>query len=61
MTPSLIHLRIVVLNTEPDIWCDICGAFCATTTTYVVEEPTPALGSVHRFTSCDTCEGHQLC
>lgn len=60
MTGALIRLRIVVLQTEPDIWCDACGTTCATTTTYVVEQAGAVPSDLCLFTSCETCERHQL-
>lgn len=60
MTLPTICLRIVVLHTETDRWCEVCDAACATTITYVVEEADAAPSAIHRLTSCETCERHQL-
>jgi hypothetical protein len=49
-TPSVLSLRIVVLQTDTELWCGICGALSASAITYVVEESEHVPGAVHRLT-----------
>ncbi|PXY16997.1 MULTISPECIES: hypothetical protein [Pseudonocardiaceae] len=60
MTLPVICLRIVVLHTEADVWCEVCDAACAAIVTYVVEEADSPPSAMHRLTWCETCERHQL-
>jgi hypothetical protein len=54
---SLVRrLRIVVLRVDTDIWCDLCSALCATTISYVVEEPEGMPPGLHVLTYCQACE-----
>lgn len=58
MTPPVIYLRIMVLDTDDDLWCEICQAACATATTYLIEEDGAGPTAIHRLTWCDTCDHH---
>jgi hypothetical protein len=49
-------LRIVLLDSDTDVWCDWCGLPCATTITYVVEFGDNAPNAVHRLAYCEGCE-----
>jgi hypothetical protein len=53
---TLVCLRIVVLRTDNEVWCDRCGVPSAVTVTYVVEEAGRVPGAVHRLTYCETCD-----
>ncbi len=55
MSPA-VCLRIVVLHTEVDVWCDICAVPSAVTITYVAEEIGNTPGVLHQLTYCETCE-----
>ncbi len=54
--PTTTTLRIVLLDTDPDVWCDWCGLPCATTITYVVELGEHLPSAVHRLAYCEGCE-----
>ncbi|TNC28038.1 hypothetical protein [Amycolatopsis alkalitolerans] len=54
--PTVARPRVVVLSVDGDIWCDVCGALCATTIAYLIEEPDGVAHGVHRLTYCDACE-----
>jgi hypothetical protein len=54
-TPA-VCLRIVVLQTAADVWCDRCGALSAVNITYVVEEAWGTASLLHRLTYCESCE-----
>lgn len=55
-----VVVRIVVLHTESDVWCEPCGAACAVTIAYVLEEAHTTPTAVRQLTWCETCERHQL-
>lgn len=54
--PTVWRLRIVVLRVDFDVWCDTCGALCATTTRYLLEGPDGVPEGLHLLTDCDACE-----
>jgi hypothetical protein len=53
---TVICVRIVVLQVEPDVWCSRCGLACATTITYVTEDGDRPPQAVHRLTYCEARE-----
>lgn len=54
---DLLNLRIVVLRTQSDVWCDTCGVPSAVTVIYTVEEGDRPPWALHRVTYCEGCEG----
>lgn len=54
--PMSVSLHIVILQIEPDIWCDFCGSPCAITVTYIVERGERAPEAVGRVTYCESCD-----
>ena len=54
--PTTTFLRIVLLDSDSDLWCDWCGLPCATTITYVVERADEIPSAVHRLAYCEGCE-----
>jgi hypothetical protein len=55
-TPACCWVRIVVVHTETDSWCDVCALPTAVTLTYVVEPRGGVPSGVHRLTYCESCE-----
>ncbi len=55
--PACWWFRIVVVHTETDLWCGVCGLPAAVILTYVVEPHGGVPGGVHRLTYCEACEG----
>lgn len=53
---TAIVLRIVVLQLDTDVWCDVCGLHCATTVSHVEESGDGTPESVHRLDYCERCE-----
>ncbi|GIL25430.1 hypothetical protein [Actinocatenispora comari] len=53
---TLTQLRIVVLQTKRDLWCDRCVATCAVQIIYVVEESGRVPNAVGGLTYCEVCE-----
>jgi hypothetical protein len=51
---TFIRLRIVVLQIDPEAWCEFCAAACAVTVTYVVEDEDAPVAGVHQLTYCDS-------
>jgi hypothetical protein len=56
-TFAIWYVRIVVLSSEDDAWCELCGLPSATTVTYVLEPAGHAPSGLFRLTYCETCEG----
>lgn len=56
MTSPVVCLRIVVLHTDDDLWCENCQAACATTITYLIEEDRAVPTGIHQVTWCDICD-----
>jgi len=54
--PTTTLLRIVLLDSKSDVWCDFCGLPCATTITYVVERGDEIPRALHRLAYCEGCE-----
>lgn len=54
--PTTALLRIVVLDSDSDMYCDFCGLPCATTITYVVEHGDEMPRALHRLAYCEGCE-----
>jgi hypothetical protein len=54
--PTATTLRIVLLDTDGDVWCDWCALPCATVITYVVECDGATPVAVHRLAYCEGCE-----
>lgn len=54
--PLLVSLRIVVLCTDIDIWCDVCAVPCAVTIIYAIECRDGVPAGVHRLTYCEVCD-----
>lgn len=54
--PSIVYLRIVILNVEPEAWCDTCGIPSASKVTYAVE-PVSGPFFLRLLTYCEACEG----
>jgi hypothetical protein len=52
----VVHLRIVVLQVDADVWCADCAACCAVTVTYLTESGDEPPAGVQRLTYCETCE-----
>jgi len=53
---TTVSLRIVVLQIEPDVWCDLCGVTCGVTVTYVAEEGGRAPEAPQQLTYCESCD-----
>jgi hypothetical protein len=56
MPTTITTLRIVLLKTDTDVWCDLCGLPCATEITYVIEVADRVPAAVRRLAYCDGCE-----
>ena len=56
-SPSLLCLRIVVLDVQIDLWCDACAAVSATAITYLFEEGGSVPRALTRLAYCTTCDG----
>ncbi len=55
-TTPAICLRIVVLQTAEDAWCDRCGVPSAVAITYVVEEADRTPSVLYGLSYCECCE-----
>ena len=54
--PTTTTLRIVLLDSDTETWCDWCALPCATTITYVVELGERVPSTVRRLTFCEGCD-----
>jgi hypothetical protein len=54
--PTLVCVRIVVLQSDTEIWCEPCGLAAATRITYVAEDGAGPPQSVRQLAYCESCE-----
>jgi hypothetical protein len=54
--PTLACVRIVVLQSDTEIWCEPCRLAAATRITYVAEDGAGPPRSVRQLTYCESCE-----
>jgi hypothetical protein len=54
VTPILV--RIVILDMQTSVWCDVCDLPCAVTVSYVEECDHHTADEIYQLTYCPACD-----